>query len=226
EIRDLKTTFKKSLCEVVEERWADSVAKSFYPILSISDEAEQIAAAQKWTEQYFVGADYFNKWEGFTFIHGKVVAKLQQKTLFAFHAYCHEMIQKKIEVMQTRAEKDPVSFGRMMKEAHAKLEKDPTSLSILEKEYVEFTKNLDCLTQLPVIYKKMELLRKCIWYGYTLQECHQPIIDNDTSTLIFERIFNKVLEKSNGIEAPLRMEFYEAPPKREWHKNKFKSQQH
>jgi hypothetical protein len=192
---DLKIRFKQSLCEVVVDKWADVVAKSFYPILSISDEQEKVVAAQKWTRQYFEGVDYFNKWIGFfLFVRGEFVATLQQKTSLAFHTYSFEVIQKKMETMHTRAEKDPISFGRMMDEVEAKLEKDPTSLSVLEKEYVELAKALACCIthHWPDIDKKMDLLKKCIWSGYALQKFRTPTPGHDISQRLFADTFKKV----------------------------------
>ncbi|HSW85982.1 MAG TPA: hypothetical protein VLG49_00620 [Rhabdochlamydiaceae bacterium] len=171
----VNTEFKKSLCEVIEGKWAVTVAKSFYSILSISDEKERVAAVQKWTHQYFVGVDYFNKWKGlFTFIQKRdFVINLEQKTILALHNYSNEVAQEKIKVMLARAEKHPLSFASIWETAMAKEKEDPNSLSILEKEYVEFRQILkqpiashSMIMNRPDVDKKIELLKKCIWDGY------------------------------------------------------------
>jgi hypothetical protein len=190
----LKADFKSSLCNVAEEKWAVFMAKSFYPISSISNADEQVEAAQKWTHQYFLGVDYFNEWEGsYTFIQAEFVAKLQQKTSLALRAYAQEMNQKKIQAMQAKAERDPVSFEKKMVEVEAKREKDPTSLFSSEKEYIEFTEILaSCVTLYwPEIDKKIELLQKCIWNGYTFQKFKEPILGSDAPQRLFTDTFKK-----------------------------------
>ena len=93
-----------------------------------------------------------------------------------------------MSVMHTRAEKEPISFGIKMGEVIAKNEKDPTSLSSSEREYIEYLGFLDhCIAGCPEYEKNMELLNKCIWNGFTLQQFKQPIQGSGTSQSSFYR---------------------------------------
>lgn len=188
----LESGFKEALGRVVEEKWAAVMAKAFYPIPSISNEKEQITAAQKWTDQFFTGVAWLNKWEQRLDTSGSV-AKRQHTISTAFNEYSHEVIQNRMKTIFAQAEKDPLSFGKKIEEAIAKKEKDQTSLSALETEYAEYANNMaSCLTMYwPDIERNTELLKKCIWYGYTLKQCSQQIVGSGSSCSLFGSIFKK-----------------------------------
>lgn len=190
---NLKNAFKKSLCEVVEEKWAVVMAQAFHPIPSIPVQEKQIAAAQKWAQQFFAGVDYFNQWEGFfTCIQGEFVAKLQQKTSSAFSTYSYEVIQEKMKVIQTQAEKYPISFGKLMDQAAARAKKDPNSLSPEDLKYLDYAQILaHCVTGYwPDVEQAKELLKACVWNTFTLREVKSSV-DSDVGFNLFARMFTK-----------------------------------
>ncbi len=193
EIKLLKSAFRKTLCEVVEQKWAALMATSFYPIPSFSFKEEKIAAAQKWAHEFMLGVEYFNKWEGlYTSIHSDFVAQLQRKTVSAFRTYSNEVTINKMKTMQAQMEKDPIAFAKRMEEVEVKVDGSPTSESIIDSECDEFAQ---ILAESVTGYsgndeKKVKQLSKCIWHGYTLlQLSGESILDSNMSQHLFAHVF-------------------------------------
>jgi hypothetical protein len=189
----LKTAFKHAFCTIAEDKWAAVVAGSFYPILSISDENEKIAAARQWIHRFFAGVDCFSQWRDLPFAHGTFVTKLDRKTSEAFQAHSHDVLQKKMTVMLARFEKDPQSFGVMLKRIDVKLagNQDPSCLTALEKEYHDCGAFVaHCFTMsFPDIEKNIGLLKKCIWHGFTVRSMRQSILESDMSLILLREVF-------------------------------------
>lgn len=191
ESEKLKIAFNKSLCKIIEQKWAHFMAKSFYQMLSIADKKEQAIDAQIWTGQYYLGVDYFSEWESWP-IDNELVIKLEQKTLSAFQTYCRDLIQKKMKTMLARAERDPMSFQKGMLEAMTIREKDPASFSASEAECVTFLQDLSngIAPYSPDIEKKMALLKECIWHGFAIRKLNQSF--DNKSLHLFESTFETI----------------------------------
>lgn len=175
ETAELKKAFKNEWHKVVEEEWRVIIAESFHPILSISADNKQVEAAQNWTQRYCVGLDYLNQWKGNSALTEGFEAKLQEKILTAADVYLHDALDKKMELVGKQVEKNPKAFAEIMQRVQ---KKDPTFLSSLEKEYVEFAKySVDALMRFwPDIDKEKELLNACICLGHTLRKSELSIL--------------------------------------------------
>ncbi|MBS0651216.1 MAG: hypothetical protein JSR93_08640, partial [Verrucomicrobia bacterium] len=192
----IKSQFKLAYSLFVEKQWTAAAAKSFYPILAMSNEEERISAAQSWTQDYFSGIGYFNAFENFApVIVADFVARIVDRTTPTLHAYCHETIQQNIAKMQKRAEADPISFNNKMEEIDAKAKIDPNSLSAEEKEYIDFAENVAaCITMYwPSVSKQIELLKKCVWHGFTLRQHNWSIVGTDMAQKLFASAFAEKL---------------------------------
>lgn len=197
ETQGVKTAFKsKVMREIVEKMWIVHEVESFYPILLLSNEDEQVAAAQKWTAQYFIGLAYFNHR-----LTGEFVGEMQGKTSAAARNYLHDEMQKKMAAFGVRMEKDPMSFATLLRQIESEVT-DPSTLSIAkkdltlfstdEKECIEVIENTTaCVTMdWPDIKEKLELLKMCIWNGFTLRDLNTPIPDSAA-----QRLFIKIFQK-------------------------------
>lgn len=190
----LKIEFAKSLCTTLEDSWANLMAQSFYPIASINNAEKQITEAQRWTHDFIAGLFFLNRWEnrGF-YLSIELIEALNKKTSQYLNNYSHQMLENKMKQMQLYAEKNPNDFAKDCQRVKLKKEKDPSSLSLTEKEIDDFieAERGSILLHVPDIYKKMELLNKCIWHGYSLQQFSQSILDSNTSHSLFKTTFDK-----------------------------------
>jgi len=192
----IKSQFKLAYSLFVEKQWTAAAAKSFYPILAMSNQEERISAAQSWTQDYFSGIGFFNAFENFApVIVADFVARIVDRTTPALQAHCHHMIQESITKMQKRAETDPISFNNIMEAIDAKAKIDPNSLSAEEKEYIDFAENIAaCITMYwPSVSKQTELLKKCVWHGFTLRQHNWSIVETEMSKKLFASAFAEKL---------------------------------
>lgn len=192
EAAKIKSQFKQAFSLFLEKQWGAAAAKSFYPIPSVRNEAERINAAQNWTEQFFSGLSFFNKLENFApVVVADFVARIVDRSTPALQDYCDEKINQTMAIMQKRAENDPVSFNTIMEEAIAKAEKEPSLLSDQEREYVEFADHVaSCISlRWPNVDKKIDLMKKCVWHGFTLQQQHWSIVGTEVSEKLFASAF-------------------------------------
>ncbi|MBS0652148.1 MAG: hypothetical protein JSR39_01335 [Verrucomicrobia bacterium] len=188
----IKSQFKQAYCLFLEKQWGAAAAKSFYTIPSIRNEAERTAAAQNWTEHFFAGLCFFNRLENHApVVVADFVARIVDRSTPALHTFCHEKMQQNMAAMKKRAEHDPISFSKIMDEVVAKAEIDPSSLSDQEREYVEFAENIaGCVTQhWPNVDKKIDLMKQCVWHGFTLQQQHWSIVGTEVSAKLFASAF-------------------------------------
>ncbi|MGE0671311.1 MAG: hypothetical protein AB7H48_04775 [Parachlamydiales bacterium] len=192
----IKSQFKLAYSLFVEKQWTAAAAKSFYPILAMSNQEERISAAQSWTQDYFSGIGFFNAFENFApVIVADFVARIVDRTTPALHAHCHEMIQQNMKKIGKRAETDPISFNTTMEAIDAKAKIDPNSLSTEEKEYIDFAENIAaCITMhWPVVSKQTELLKKCVWHGFTLRQHNWSIVGTEMAQKLFASAFAEKL---------------------------------
>ncbi len=188
-VNSLNKEFTHSFCEMMRRKWSKDSAESFYIIPEISHEQEQVLAAQKWTQAYFVALNKLSDWQ----LHPLTrdfVKRFSRMTLNHFNHHAINLSEQKIKLMLFQIENDPISFNRIMRSAVKKAELAPDSLSSLEKEYLEVVNNLfnNVIHHRPDIDHKGDLLNRCIWKGFTLQKMHQPILG---SKFYFSEIFKK-----------------------------------
>jgi hypothetical protein len=188
---DVKISFKTALYEVVTDKWAEAMAHSFYPICSISDEQEKIQAAQKWTHHYFLGVEYLNKCEGLcNFLQGLFVSKCERKTQLALFIHANQVILKRMQQMEKQCESSPAAFYQMTKAVQNKAENDPHSLTLSEKEYLKFQRNLaSSVTHYwPDIEQPKQAMKSCIWSGHAIKNLNDSILDPDHSDLFADAL--------------------------------------
>lgn len=184
------TDFKQKFSQMLEGKWSCDAAHSFYPIPRISEKEEKITAAQLWTHNYFCALNELKQWQEPFLVTPAYIAQFLQKTSDHFHKYAHSVNEQKFKVMIDRMQKDPTSFQRIIEQVAEKAEKDPTSLSSLEKEYDDFIRMYVNYTMrhFPDIDKKVDLLRECVWTGFTHEKLKQPILGSPS---LFVDIFKE-----------------------------------
>lgn len=188
EIRDLTNAFKKSICNFIEDRWADAAAQSFYSIFSISDRKEQIVLTKKWTHQFFVDLKCLNHCENSCDgLLPEWVANLKLKTANAFSAYSLEIFSQKEALMLMRMSKNPEDFLEALERASEKAAKTPETLSALEKDYLVFAKRITSSDG----DSQLKILERCIEHGFALIQDKQSILDSTPSTNFFDKVFRE-----------------------------------
>ncbi|MGC1878407.1 MAG: hypothetical protein WA347_04030 [Rhabdochlamydiaceae bacterium] len=177
QVESLKSAFKTAFANIVEEKWASVSAKLFYEIPKIENINQRASAAEKWSEQFYSGMDYFYKWDDEFFLDGDQVADLQKLLLPVYRAYYYEVKQQKTEVFAARAEKDPIGFQSFIQAVDEKQERRRIDniipiYSEEEEDVMECARFLtSCATlNFTAIDDEMKALRKCIWNGYTIRE--------------------------------------------------------
>lgn len=190
EINCLNTDFQGTFSHVMEEKLAADAGKSFYPIPQIYHKSEKVECAQLWTERFFYGLNSLSDIQRNSVLDDAFVTEFTQKTSDQLCDFAHGANNQKFKVMIARMDSDPNSFQRTIEKVAEKAEKDPTSLSCVEKEYVDFMQMYVNYTMryFPEIEKKIDLLKLCIKIGFTQNQMKVPISE---SKLLFEEIFKE-----------------------------------
>ena len=159
DIFSLKSGFQYLLVGSLEKIWVEVMAKSFYPVLTIYDRDEKVAAAQKWTFRYFEGVDYFNQKEKNSTLSVEFVNRLQDKTVCVFGNRCNKEIRKKIGRIESLVKSDPDAFGERYEMLQLKYKENPSSLTDHELDYVRFLQRFKKGTG-PEVEQKVNLLKR------------------------------------------------------------------
>jgi hypothetical protein len=181
----LKIAFKSSLVQTIVKKWAEAAAKSFYPIPSITNENERVIAAQKWTHQLYDGIDYLAKCEDQSGSSLFYLQKIQEVIVQELCTYYHNETQRQSEAVLKRFEKNPVAFAKEME--HSFNKQDPNN------EYVKLINDTAnaLVIHWPELETNCELMKKCIWHGYTLRQAKISMLDSSNSLTLFAETFKK-----------------------------------
>ena len=166
----LKAAFQDCLGDVFKEKWIAAMAKAFYSISTMDNYYPKIFAMEKWSQQFFVGVDYFSQWEN-NIAHRYFVSELMTMLAKGFVTYSDKVKQKKIETITAQAEKNLNSFN---------------------KDQMESLKEIAAQNKLgshPDIDKGLDLLKKCIFNQGALRRFKTPAA-SDKSFQSFARIVN------------------------------------
>lgn len=164
--------FRQSLCEVVEKKWTDHMARSFIPITLALDKETQRDAAQKWTQKYFDGVAWLNKWEECQKSDSPtLISRLQEMTELTFL----KMIETKTKEVQFEGED---SSGKNLKDSNLDLE----TYHLLEFE------------NQPTIDEQRRLITECVSLGNKLKQNGQPIASPESAES-FHTLFASILNK-------------------------------
>lgn len=191
DVAQLKAEFMKEFSLPLEEKWAEKMGPSFYPILALSPREERITAAQKWAEDYIDGAASLYRMKGYgNFPSPEFVAKLKAKTVGAFREYA---IDKKLQRVKFLVEQQNLeAFVLKMQPVEVKIDNESTSWHICDSETKEIAQLIDSgiRNEHPDIDEKQNLLIKCIWVPFVLQQ-HRigSIAGVDNARQHFENIF-------------------------------------
>ncbi len=132
---------------------------------------EETAAVKLWLQDYFKALNCLNEWHESAQLSTQSVAKFTKMISKYFYAYAHEINENRVKVMTTLIQNNLSNFNEALKKASEKAENDPSSLSTLENEYVEFLRIHANYTihHWPDIERKVDLLNKQVWHAFMLQ---------------------------------------------------------
>ncbi|MBI2810204.1 MAG: hypothetical protein HYX67_05175 [Candidatus Melainabacteria bacterium] len=99
---ELRIDFKSNLTKTVEEKWANALAKEFFPIPDLKEAAKQIAAAESFSKHFLEGAAHLAKLKGVT-LDDPFVAKLIEIAQKAFEGESRCVIDQKLNGWLARA---------------------------------------------------------------------------------------------------------------------------
>jgi hypothetical protein len=200
QVASLKGEFNQEVCALVENKWAADLAEAFYSTTGISDLTERALAGQKWTDNYFAVLKQLREWQSpLRFIPGEEVQKFLDKTLTCFEEHSYHIAEMRAETLFRQMEKNPDFLCGSEKDYLESPDDFPCGS---EKDYIEEApeptcdlKEEDCseLMELsphilgPKINGNKELLKQCVWMGFTLQKMNHPYHNKEG---LFQDIFN------------------------------------
>jgi hypothetical protein len=205
QVASLKGEFNQEVCALVENKWAADLAEAFYNIPGISDLTERALAGQKWTDHYFAALKQLREWQSpLRFIPGEEVQKFLDKTLACFEAHSYHIAEMRVETLCRQMEKNPDVLCGSEKEYIESpcssekndfpcgseknyIEENPEPSSGPEEEDYSELMELSPHILGPKINGNKELLKQCVWMGFTLQKMNWPYHNKEG---LFQNIFN------------------------------------
>ncbi len=95
DIEEGKSIFKELYLEQFEKKWSQGAGEEFYRILRLSCIQEKATAAQKWTNQFFKGSAFFNRYQ-------ESVEEIENLVVRSLEDCCSQALQNQSKLINSQ----------------------------------------------------------------------------------------------------------------------------